>query len=250
MALGGENRAFVALGGATGTHHRQLLEGRRRRPRRLALPGETRTSMTVMEETATDLHYRFSSSIRTAAGTTHSRRTIRDHHKRLSVMSWAAAVCPGIATDFYGEAREPGAAANQCSLVLDTHSNAPRRRLPPPFTSSGSTVRKRGLVMTCSPRRRSACPRRPTRRTRHGRGRRRCAGRRRSDKYKVRERPPFAPRSPVPKVRQNSDGFVGTLTLDLGWPLKEAARYSQRRRRGNRRGDRTLPPRPNQPLFR
>lgn len=57
-ALGGESLAFVAVGGATGAQFGQLLAASGVTARFWPLAGETRISMTVMEE-ETGLHYRF-----------------------------------------------------------------------------------------------------------------------------------------------------------------------------------------------
>lgn len=56
--LGGQSHAFVALGGATGTHFRTLLDAAGIDYEIFELFGETRFSLTVME-TNTHQHYRF-----------------------------------------------------------------------------------------------------------------------------------------------------------------------------------------------
>ncbi len=56
--LGGESRAFVVLGGATGAHYKRLLDAEGVETSVLSGPGETRTTFQVTEE-ATGRQYRF-----------------------------------------------------------------------------------------------------------------------------------------------------------------------------------------------
>jgi 6-phosphofructokinase 2 len=129
--LGGDSLAFVALGGATGVHYHQLLDEAGIDSDVWPLPGETRTSMTVMEH-ATGLHYRFvlpgphqaaEEGERILAGISQ----ILPRGFRFVVGS--GGLPPGIAPDFYGRlaalARGHGA-----SLILDTHGDALRSALP------------------------------------------------------------------------------------------------------------------------
>lgn len=125
--LGGESLAFIALGGATGEHYRLLVEAAGIESTIWPVPGETRTSMTVMEA-ETGLHYRFvlpgppqspDDGEQLLAGLSQILGT------RFRYVVASGSLPPGIAPDFYGRladlARGHGAA-----LILDTHGEALR----------------------------------------------------------------------------------------------------------------------------
>ncbi len=128
--LGGESRAFVALGGNTGRLFAEILRHAGVDYSEFPLQGETRSSLTVMEE-ATGLHYRF-----VLPGPDQSRETgehmlaelgrLIDEGTRYVVAS--GSLLPGIGNDFYARlgttARWRGA-----RLILDTHGAALREGL-------------------------------------------------------------------------------------------------------------------------
>jgi 6-phosphofructokinase 2 len=128
--LGGESRAFVALGGNTGRQFAQLLRQAGVEYVEFPLPGETRSSMTVMEE-ASGLHYRF-----VLPGPEQSQQTgeemlaelgrLIDENVHYVVAS--GSLLPGMRTDFYARlgdiVRWQGA-----KLILDTHGEALKEAL-------------------------------------------------------------------------------------------------------------------------
>ena len=144
-ALGGESRAFVALGGATGTHHRQLLEA--------AGVAHDVCGSAGRDATLDDGHgdrNRSPLSLCSSRSRTgrrgrraHPRRTIRDHRERLSLcrgqrQSAARASPP---TSMAGS-RTSRAATVLRSSSTPTAMPWEARSLTAP-TSSGSTIRKR-----------------------------------------------------------------------------------------------------------
>ncbi len=103
--LGGDSRAFVAVGGASGQHYLQLLEATGLETEIWRLEGETRVSFAVMEA-ASGQQYRFvlpGPELDAGAGDAllaALRRTMgRDVH--LVVASGSA--LPGLADDFFGQ---------------------------------------------------------------------------------------------------------------------------------------------------
>jgi 6-phosphofructokinase 2 len=123
--LGGESRAFVALGGNTGRLFAQILQHAGVDYAEFPLGGETRSSFTVMEE-STGLYYRF-----VLPGPEQSRETgermlaelgrLVDSDTRYVVAS--GSLLPGLGNDFYARlgniVRWRGA-----KLILDTHGDA------------------------------------------------------------------------------------------------------------------------------
>jgi 6-phosphofructokinase 2 len=129
--LGGESRAFVGLGGNTGRQFAQLLGDAGVEYIEFALPGETRSSMTVMEE-VTGLHFRFvlpgpEQAPEVGGAMLAELGRIIDHKVRYVVGS--GSLLPGMDIGFYarlGEvARQRGA-----RLILDTHGAALKAALP------------------------------------------------------------------------------------------------------------------------
>lgn len=129
--LGGDSRAFVALGGNTGEHHRQLLERAGFNCDLWELSGATRFSLTVMEQ-ATGLHYRF-----VLPGPAQEQGESQRMLARLSdiiasgfnFVVASGSLPPGIDNDFYGRLAASVRAAGS-ALVLDTHGEALRAALP------------------------------------------------------------------------------------------------------------------------
>ena len=229
-ALGGESRAFVALGGATGTHHRQLLEAAGVAHDVWALPGETRTSITVME-TATDLHYRF-----VLPG---PEQAAEEGNRILAALSAIVAkgfryvvgsgsLPPGITTDFYGRLADL-ARGNGASLILDTHGDALRGALPHrPYLIRLNHQEAQELVMASSPP--AAAHILADQLVERGMAEvviialGEDGALIRSSAGTTTIRPP---KVTVRSAVGAGDSFVGALTLGLsrGWPLEEAARY-------------------------
>jgi 6-phosphofructokinase 2 len=128
--LGGESLAFVALGGNTGQQFAQLLRNAGVDYVEFPLPGETRSSMTVMEE-ASGLHYRFvlpgpEQSLQTGEQILAELGRVIAEDTRYVVAS--GSLLPGIGNDFYARlgniVRSRGA-----RLILDTHGDALREAL-------------------------------------------------------------------------------------------------------------------------
>lgn len=129
--LGGSSRAFVALAGSTGRHHVELLTAAGVECINWPIPGETRTSLTVMEQ-ETGLHYRF-----VLPGPKQDRlegEKILAEIGKLVVAGVRFVVAsgslpPGIDGDFYARlaslVRWHGA-----QLILDTQGAELRRALP------------------------------------------------------------------------------------------------------------------------
>ncbi|RYH06680.1 MAG: 1-phosphofructokinase family hexose kinase, partial [Alphaproteobacteria bacterium] len=128
--LGGDSRAFIALGGSTGRQYAQQLGNAGVDFVEFPLTGETRSSMTVMEE-ASGLHYRFvlpgpEQSPQTGEEMLAELGRVIDESTRYVVAS--GSLLPGIGNDFYGRlgkiVRWKGA-----RLILDTHGEALKRAL-------------------------------------------------------------------------------------------------------------------------
>lgn len=129
--LGGESTAFVALGGSTGAQYRALLEATGIDCVYWDSDGDTRFSLTVMEE-ATGLHYRF-----VLPGPVQPPEATEGMLARLEELlatgvryvAASGSLPPGIAPDFYGRladsCRRAGAA-----IVLDSQGAALRQALP------------------------------------------------------------------------------------------------------------------------
>jgi 6-phosphofructokinase 2 len=123
--LGGESRAFVALGGPTGERYRALLEQTGIPTEIWPLLGETRTSFTVMEET-TGLPYRFVMPGPTISpGESHEilRRLTRLIQRYPGYVVASGSLPPGVPEDFYARltasARHVGG-----RVIVDTHGRA------------------------------------------------------------------------------------------------------------------------------
>lgn len=125
--LGGESRAFVALGGHTGARFAALLKRTGIPAETWALTGETRSSLTVMED-ASGLPYRFvlpgpAVSPGEADAILKRLEHMIAHFKGYVVAS--GSLPPGVPVDFYGRlaacTRSLGA-----RFVIDTHGEALR----------------------------------------------------------------------------------------------------------------------------
>jgi 6-phosphofructokinase 2 len=123
--LGGESLAFVAVGGATGAHYRELLTAAALPHEIWPIAGETRTSMTVMEQ-STGLHYRF-----VLPGPELPPGEADRILQRLSAIMEAGhryvvgsgSLPPGVPADFYGRLAQT-ARAHGSRMILDTHGVA------------------------------------------------------------------------------------------------------------------------------
>jgi 6-phosphofructokinase 2 len=130
MELGGSSRAFVALGGGIGDHYRRLIEGSGLEFRIWPYQGETRFSLTVMEE-ATGKHYRFVMPGPSQAEGEADRllAAIEESIGNCRYVVLSGSLPPGLPDDFYGRAsvvaRKHGALA-----IVDTHGAALRGVLP------------------------------------------------------------------------------------------------------------------------
>lgn len=127
--LEGESTAFVAIGGSTGDHYARLLTSEGVDARFWPLSGETRTSLTVMEE-ETGLHYRFvlpgpeQQAVETATLLVAIGRATPSGGYVVA----SGSLLPGLPEDFYGrlaaQARTAGA-----RTILDTHGAALRQAI-------------------------------------------------------------------------------------------------------------------------
>ena len=128
--LGGSSRAFVALGGHTGHQYSDLLRSAGVECIQYTLGGETRASMTVMEE-ETGLHYRF-----VLPGPPQEPRHGEEMLAELgriiaggvSYVVASGSLLPGIGEDFYARLGDL-ARWNNAKLILDTHGTALKRGL-------------------------------------------------------------------------------------------------------------------------
>lgn len=128
--LGGTSRAFVALGGHTGRQYSDLLHGAGVECIEYPLVGETRTSLTVMEE-ETGLHYRF-----VLPGPPQEPRHGEEILAELGnilgggigFVVASGSLLPGIADDFYARLGDLVRWHN-ARLILDTHGIALERAL-------------------------------------------------------------------------------------------------------------------------
>lgn len=128
--LGGSSRAFVALGGHTGHQYADLLRATGVECIEYTLSGETRASMTVMEE-ETGLHYRF-----VLPGPPQQPRHGEEILAELGRIIAGGVGCvvasgsllPGIAEDFYARLGDVVRWHN-AKLILDTHGAALKQGL-------------------------------------------------------------------------------------------------------------------------
>lgn len=128
--LGGSSRAFVALGGHTGQQYDDLLRAAGVECIRYDLSGETRVSMTVMEE-ETGLHYRF-----VLPGPPQEPRQGEEILVELGriiaggvgYVVASGSLLPGLADDFYARLGEL-VRGHGARLILDTHGTALSRGL-------------------------------------------------------------------------------------------------------------------------
>jgi 6-phosphofructokinase 2 len=129
--LGGESMAFAALGGRTGAQMKRMLSASGLDVEAWRSKGDTRFSMTVMEE-ETGLHYRFvlPGPEQTVAS---ADRLLRRLGERAAggygFIVGSGSLPPGLPIDFYGRLAEI-ARANGSKLILDTHGDALREALP------------------------------------------------------------------------------------------------------------------------
>jgi len=123
--LGGSSRAFVALGGHTGRQYGDLLRNAGIDCIEYPLEGETRTSITVMEDD-TGLHYRF-----VLPGPPQAARCGEEILAELGRLMAGApgyvvasgSLLPGISEDFYARLGDL-ARWHKSRLILDTHGGA------------------------------------------------------------------------------------------------------------------------------
>lgn len=128
--LGGESRAFVALGGGMGSHLRRLIEGAGFEFRVWPLEGETRFSLTVMED-STGRHFRFvmPGPLQPATEAERLIAAIDESLEGCRYLVLSGSLPPGLPEDTYGRivtaARQRGVRS-----ILDTHGAALSRALP------------------------------------------------------------------------------------------------------------------------
>ncbi len=125
--LGGESRALVALGGASGAQLRGLLEAEGLSFEAFPVEGETRFSLTVMEA-ATGLHYRFVLPGPEQHVEFEDRLLARIGElvgPDCRYVVGSGSLLPGVAENFYGKLARL-VAGRGARLVLDTHGAALR----------------------------------------------------------------------------------------------------------------------------
>lgn len=128
--LGGSSRAFVALGGHTGHQYADLLRAAGVECIDYTLSGETRASMTVMEE-ETGLHYRF-----VLPGPPqeprHGEEILAELGRIIAggvgYVVASGSLLPGITEDFYARLGDL-VRSNNARLILDTHGAALKQGL-------------------------------------------------------------------------------------------------------------------------
>lgn len=124
--LGGHSLAFVATGGPTGDRHLELLQAEGIDTLAHAAAGDTRFSLTVMEE-ASGEHYRF--VLPGPAQSAHEEQAmliaigtaVAEGGVRYVVAS--GSLPPGVSPDFYGQVART-AEASGARLILDTSGEA------------------------------------------------------------------------------------------------------------------------------
>jgi len=128
--LGGSSRAFVALGGHTGHQYRDLLHAAGVECIEYTLSGETRASMTVMEE-ETGLHYRFVMP-GPPQDPRHGEEILAELGRIIAggvgYVVASGSLLPGIAGDFYARLGDVVRWHN-ARLILDTHGAALKQGL-------------------------------------------------------------------------------------------------------------------------
>lgn len=128
--LGGSSRAFVALGGHTGHEYSDLLRTAGVDCIEYPLSGETRASMTVMEEES-GLHYRFvlpGPPQEPRHGEEILAELGRVIARGVGYVVASGSLLPGIAEDFYARLGDL-VRGNNARLILDTHGAALKRGL-------------------------------------------------------------------------------------------------------------------------
>lgn len=128
--LGGSSRAFVALGGHTGQQYGDLLRAAGVECIQYGLSGETRTSLTVMEE-ETGLHYRF-----VLPGPMqeprHGEEILAELGRIIAggvgYVVASGSLLPGMADDFYARLGDV-VRWHEAKLILDTHGVALKQGL-------------------------------------------------------------------------------------------------------------------------
>lgn len=228
--LGGESQAFVGLGGDTGRQYAQLLRHGGVEYVEFPLQGETRSSMTVMEEQS-GLHYRFvlpgpEQSPTTGEEILAELGRIIDGNVRFVVAS--GSLLPGMSSDFYGRlgsiVRWEGA-----KLILDTHGEALRDALPGlPYLIRLNEIEARELAhaterdATVAELARSLVGRNVAEVMVIGLGDRGSLVTARDGQFFI-----AAPKVKVHSMVGAGDSYVAALTLALsrGWSLEAANRY-------------------------
>ena len=125
--LGGESRAFVALGGHTGARYADVLKRSRIATEIWPLSEETRSSFTAMED-ASGLPYRFvlpGPSVSPAEADAILKRLERIMMNFKGYVVASGSLPPGVPEDFYGRLAAHTRALGG-RFVLDTHGDALR----------------------------------------------------------------------------------------------------------------------------
>jgi len=230
LELGGESRAFIGLGGNTGRQFAQLLRQAGVEYVEFPLPGETRSSMTVMEE-ETGLHYRF-----VLPGPEQSRNTgeeilaelDRAIDEKVRYVVASGSLLPGLHSDFYARlgdiVRWRGA-----KLILDTHGEALKQALPGlPYLIRLNEIEARELAheterdASVADLARSLVGRKVSEVVVIGLGERGSLVTTAEDQFSI-----APPKVTVRSMVGAGDSYVAALTLALsrGWSLEAANRY-------------------------
>lgn len=227
--LGGESLAFAALGGAAGQHHAALLSASGIAHEIFPVEGETRFSLTVMED-ATKLHYRF--VLPGPPQTPGFDDQLLARLEQLIVPDCryvvaSGSLLPGIADDFYGRltlrTRARGA-----RLILDSHGAAVKAAISSrPYLIRVNHLEAQELLggtpgQAAHQLARELVDREFTEAAIVTLGDRGAIVASAGHEMEIRP-----PKVVVRSTVGAGDSFVAALTLGLarGWPLVEAARY-------------------------
>jgi len=227
--LGGQSRAFLAAGGGVGEQLRALLDTAGLDYELWPIDGETRFSLTVMEET-TGLHYRFvlpgpELAVDSADALLQRLTTIVGSGYAYVVAS--GGLPPGLPVDVYGRLARIVRAAG-ARLIVDTHGEALRAAIAErPYLVRINHLEAQELIGGSADAAAHLLGRELVRRGMADAaivtlGERGAIVATRAGETEI--------RPPVVAVRSTvgaGDSFVGALVLGLarGWPLDLAARY-------------------------
>ena len=124
--LGGRSSPFAAIGGATGTMFRSMLEAEGLEPLWFELPGITRQNITVLEELSNDqFRFVFPGPLWDAALVERALTALGEASESMRYVVGSGSLPPGVPADFYDRLGAVAEAAG-ARFILDTSGGALR----------------------------------------------------------------------------------------------------------------------------